>query len=403
MTFKSRSLAIVCGSVVTLTGCAAETTPTTTPSATPEATPLVNSGAPTPTAEPTTLEISWSDSRFDGDVGAAIADRGSFLAVSTYLSQRLVWSSPDGNSWNNTTAPAPAPSDCEFPEPRCFANAAGLGQLVRLGDTLYSFGTACCFNDYLRPVAWRHTDGQDWEAVQSKSDFFAYGGVIDVAAGDDALVASTTNSLGLTSGVWRWTSESSWEATELVGTPSDPLSADDIAWSHGSFVALGATYPDAPAGGQRTLPALWASSDGLSWSPISPPPDATELCSVTGTTAGFVMLGSTETGMAAWTAFGSGEWVRSDIPSDPIPAAEPTGLREKCGVVELDHGLLAFRAIEDGTLIWTSIDGASWDPAQTLDVITGPDLVTAVGNRVALFGHPPGNVRWRLFIGTVDR
>ena len=77
-------------------------------------------------------------------------------------------------------------------------------------------------------------------------------------------------------------------------------------------------------------------------------------------------------------------------------------------IVELDDGFLAFRTVTDGTLTWTSTDGATWEAGEMLAIATGPDQVAAVGNTVVVFGQradpPPdsGEIASRLFIGTVE-
>ena len=190
---------------------------------------------------PTSLALTWSDQPFDGTVAAVAADRGTLVAVSFNPEDRVAWSSKDGRSWAEDFVPDPAPSDCEFfYETRCFPNTAGMGQLVRLGDTLYSFGRTEGFNDYVRPVGWRLTDGQSWQAIQSQSEFYSYGVVIDAAAGNDALVAATSNYAQYSMDVSRWMTDTSWMATNLIGLGDSLLDVYDMAWSGGTFVAVGA-------------------------------------------------------------------------------------------------------------------------------------------------------------------
>ena len=136
------------------------------------------------------------------------------------------------------------------------------GQPAWLDDTLYSFGTACCFNDFYRPVGWRLTDGEAWDAIQSESAFFGFGGVLDLAASDTALVVSTSYGLGATSRVWRWTSDTSWVETNLMASDRDLHSVNDIAWTAGSFLAVGTpnAYGDSvPAPG--VVLVRWADVD----------------------------------------------------------------------------------------------------------------------------------------------
>jgi hypothetical protein len=55
--------------------------------------------------------------------------------------------------------------------------------------------------------------------------------------------------------------------------------------------------------------------------------------------------------------------------------------------VPLERGLLVTLRTEDGLLTWTSTDGRSWEPGETLDLsVYGPPVVAALGNDVVVFG-----------------
>jgi hypothetical protein len=406
---RGRLLGSVVSGVMVLTGCASAGTPSPLASTIADAT---SSPSVQPTssagAKPTSLALTWSDRPFDGTVAAVAPDRGTLVAVSFDPEDRVAWSSTDGRAWAEDPVPDPAPSDCEFYyETRCFPNTAGMGQLVRLGDTLYSFGRTEGFNDYVRPVGWRLTDGQSWQAIQSQSEFYSYGVVSDAAASDDALVAATFNYAQYTSDVSRWMADTSWMATDLMGQGDSLLDVYDMAWSEGSFLAVGAIpEPIDGEGDWPTHPGMWTSNDGLRWLEAPPPGSSTSLCSVTATTKGFVAMGRTEAGMAAWTQATSDNWIRADLGS---PNEDPNRIPvspETCSVVELDNGLLAVHGLEESTETWTSLDGATWARGPTLDVTTLPDLVAALGNTVVLFGWPPGNhaefPKSTLHLGTID-
>ena len=364
---------------------------------------------PTATPPPAPLELTWSPAApFDGTVAAVIGDRDEFVAVSADPERRLAWSSSNGESWISSDVPDPAPSDCEeFYEPRCFPNGAGMGQLVRLGDTLYSIGTTPGFNDYLRPVGWRLTDGQAWQAIESKAGFFGYGHVMDLAASRNALVAAKTNYPQYASDVWRWAPDTSWVATNLAGTNDAPLDVFDMAWSGEAFLAVGEISNYRENGGEPdTLPGVWSSASGRQWQQMPPPEDAVSLCSVTATRFGFVVLGLTDLGIAAWTAPAVGSWTRTDLAAQADVQPDARAYPEICAVVELDDGLLAVHGAQRGTLTWTSRDGLTWARGATLDIATGPDEVAALGDTVVIFGRPItdeglGPVPSSLFVGTV--
>ena len=181
--------------------------------------------------------------------------------------------------------PTPAPSGCDIEDiARCFPNTAGMGQLARLDDTLYSFGTACCFNDFFRPVGWRLTDGEAWDAIQSQSAFFGFGGVLDVAASDTALVVSTSYGLGAT-----FTRLALDIGHELGRNQPDGRVTAICTASTTSPGPPAASWPSEPRMpmGIPSRPRVWSSSDGLTWTPATAPEDAAHLYSVSGTSAGF--------------------------------------------------------------------------------------------------------------------
>lgn len=344
-------------------------------------------------------------------MGGVIADSGQFVAVSD-SHPRVAWTSAKGESWESVRVPNPAPTGCDFPEEtECFPNSAGMGQLVRLGDTMYSIGTTASFNDYLRPVGWRLTDGQDWAVIESDSDFYGFGRMLDLAASDSALVAIKLTGLGGISEVWRWTFDASWIQSDLVDSEDAPLQVHDITWGQETFLAVGATLEpiaDVSSDEWPATVAIWLSSDGLTWTAAPAPDAATSLCSVTATREGFVALGLTESGPAAWISSDAASWSQTDLTIPKGANTEPSMYSPSCGVVELDDGLLATRHLGQGTATWTSVDGTTWEAGPVLDVDSGADLVAAAGDTVVLFGRPPGPLpadgvaRSILLIGTVE-
>jgi hypothetical protein len=368
------------------------------PSASVPSAPTTSSAStePFPTASPlpTTPDITWSEQTYDGTVAAVIADRDRFVIVSAGPESRVARTSADGLTWDDHVVPDPAPSNCtEFYDPICFPNSAGMGLLVRLGDTLYSIGTTESFNDYLRPVGWRWTDGQPWQAIQSQSEFYAFGQVSNLTASDTALVATKFGAARFGSNVWRWTPATSWVAADLAGSVETPKEIFDVTWGADRYVAIGATpqpTDDVASDFWPTSAAMWTSDDGLAWSSVAPPAGAATLCLVTSTTKGFIVLGSTETGAAIWASEDADAWSRADLALPTRVEPYPNGSRGSCSVAELDIGLLATRGVPEGTATWTSIDGRSWESGPVLDISTGPDQVAALRDTVVVFGRRPG-------------
>lgn len=348
-------------------------------SATPSASPDRQSAAPPATAAPEvaspiasppvdSARITWSEADFEGDIADLIGDGAGFIAVGRRDSAASAWSSTDGREWAEHDVPQQ--SFGELPDGAEWR--AGMGALVRLGDTLYSFGGTSMFMDASVGAGWRSTDGRSWEAIESTSEFFG-GQVIAVTASDEALVASTIGFGGPrgTLAMWRWTPATSWVRSSL----NADIMVRALAWADGTFVAAGSG------------PSFWTSPDGLSWTRVAPPEGLSEVCDLTATDAGaFLAFGRTGDRIAAWTSADGHAWVESTLepadmsglPDDPnLPAAA-------CKVVGADGGLIAAMLVGDDTLVWTSLDGLAWEFERThaLGATFGP-----VGRRVLLAAH----------------
>jgi hypothetical protein len=384
--------------MVMLSACGPVVSANPSGSVAPTATPVPATAEPTGSATvspaPAVLRIDWSEQAFEGSIGAVMADRGQFVAVGEDSGARAAWSSPDGRDWVKHAVPDPAPDDCaEFYDPRCFPNSASMGQVVRLGDTVYSIGTTASFNDYLAPVGWRLTDGEAWQAIHSESPFYGFGLVTDLTASGGALVASKFGAAAFTSVVWRWTPQSSWVATDLVGSAAAPIEIFDTTWGRNTFLAIGLTAESVDGVGYDqwpTSPSLWTSVDGLSWNAAAPFPPSATLCSVTATTKGFVVLGTTDVGAAVWLSPDATTWVQFDLGPPAGATPDPYGLFGSCAVTEVGGGLLAFRTIAQGTLTWLSTDGDEWTAGPTLDVSANANQVAALRDTVVLAGYRGG-------------
>jgi hypothetical protein len=265
-----------------------------------------------------------------------------------------------------------------------------MGELVRLGDTLYSFGTTTSFNDDVGTVGWRRTDGQQWAVIESRSPFHGFGAVQDVSASVSALIAIKYDR-GLASDptMWRWTPESSWREADFPGLDVFGVEIVDSAWASGTFAAIGAVPDGDDPQGSKT-PTLWTSDDGATWMTGTTPPDAVQLCSIGSTSHGFIVLGSTASGIASWASTDASSWTRSDLATSAGTTPDPYTRFPTCGVVEFDQGLLAVAVVREGTLTWMSVDGSTWQQGPTLDVAMIEDGMAAVENTVVLFGRSLG-------------
>jgi hypothetical protein len=287
---------------------------------------------------------------------------------------------------------------------------AGMGTLVRLGGTLYSFGATTTFNDYSHGAGWRWTDGQAWEAIQSTSEFFA-GEVIAVTASDEALLASTVTFGGGPRGTldtWRWTPATSWVRTSL----SSDILVDAVTWADGTFLAYGSSV--AAASGAQ--PSMWTSADGLDWTSVGLPEGLSDVCAMTSIGArGFLAFGRAGDRIAAWTSTDGATWVESTVEhADASGITDDTlSLPEACSVVAADGGLVAVMQVDDAQ-IWTSRDGVSWEFQEELEVsgvrvlATGHRLPLAALGRHVLLANTrsdptePDGLRQVVFVGVIE-
>ena len=384
-----------------LTGCGA-TSVTSPPAAStgspaghpPSSTPLPASPATTasstPGADTDAVRFTWSEVEFDGRVAAAAGDGARFVAVGSGSDGAASWTSTDGMHWEEQNVPEVSFGDIDVG----VELTAGMGKLIRLGDTLYSFG-GTQFMDAVLPTAWRWTDGGTWEVIESESEFFL-GSVTSVTASDEALLAVTTSFSGGLRGTvstWLWTAADSWVKTGLASSPEEDISVHDVAWNDDAYIAVGEVAESQQGSGPDAwprAPSIWRSANGRDWTATQLPESASSVCSVTPLpTGGFVALGRTGDGAASWTSIDGGDWVEGTIglPGGPGVRADEQGATP-CNVVAFDGGLLASAPVEGATLTWTSRDGGNWSFDQRLDVFgVHATKMAAVGDHVFLFGN----------------
>lgn len=384
------------------------------------------SSAPSPSASapPTaSVQVEWAEQPFEGNVNAVVADGAQFVALGNVDGSVASWTSSDGVTWRRDPVPDPIfDEDVIGPTgiPIDLARGPGGGQLVRLGDTLYSFGTSN-FMDHNWPVGWRRTDGAAWEYIVSQSAFFSAGVVVDVTASNSALLASTMGGTpevpsGLdyaySASTWLWTPETSWVRSGLAATPEDRIHITATAWSNRTYVAVGVRAE--PTEGQipsswPTTPSIWRSADGRTWANVTLPEGLGALCTVRALpTGGFIGIEIADGVFTAWTSETGAAWTGSGpLPARGLlPSDVPGPFLRGCAVVPLERGLLATVRTEDGLLTWTSADGRTWEPGERLDLsVFGPPVVAALGSDVVVFGtrrDASGGGRPVLLHGTVQ-
>jgi hypothetical protein len=259
-----------------------------------------------------------------------------------------------------------------------------MGPIVRLGETLFSFGTLQGGGDFRRPVAWRSPDGATWEFIESRSDFYQYGGLTEVIASDSGLVAVTDGGLiAPYQTAWRWTSGSSWTKSSLASTSERPLMIDDLVWSGGTYLAAGSRYDprDAEQWWQALEPGLWRSEDGLSWTAVPLPSGMDRGCALAATVDGFLFIGHGLNGSTAWSSTTGSEW---SMIGSLDSAADAT-----CwdGLSAVGSGFVALRNAGDSLVISASRDAAAWSTTEHIGLRSSDTLVAALGESVLIFAQ----------------
>jgi len=362
--------------------------PTDGPSGSPSSTPTAASGGP---------RITWSEQSFEGWVNAVTVDSGQFVAVGKTAAGLAAWMSPDGVTWGLHPVPQPRPDQIlpNFPGDQSqFLGLLFMGPLARLGDTLYSFGTFGGFIDFIRPLGWRSIDGMRWEFIESDNEFFAYGSIQDLAAGDTGLLAARGGGYGqFADGVWLWTPESSWTETGLASSPESFITILDLAWSDSGFIAVGVSAQrdlSTDPGEWPTAAASWVSIDGKTWqaAPSSSGLEMAIMWAVTPVPAGgYIAVGCAECSQyhpggagygdpAAWSSSDGVNWTQVPLPSH--------GKGEALGVVTVDNGFVAVGVVGEDTLTWTSNDGTTWRAGPTLAGRFQPKTLAAKDESVIL-------------------
>jgi hypothetical protein len=378
--------------IVLLAGCQ----PAASSSASPAFSTAPSAGATTsPTATPVSPpppQIAWSDEPFEGAVHAVAVDGAQFVAVGATVDGPTAWTSLDGVAWEKHAVPQPAVLE-EYREGvpggdlKSYLNLPNMGPLARLGDTLFSFGTFAGDNDFFRPLGWRSADGAAWDSIESENPFFDQCcSIVQIAAGDQGLLAVKHNFAGLSGELWLWTASTSWALTWPTKPPeSENLKGAEIldaVWADGKYVAVGmaATYEADNTPEWRTTASSWVSTDGHAWQAA---PDSGDLAgsvmeSVSALPGGgFVAVGCDRCQAGdfgtpvAWVSADGLGWTGSALPSN----VEGTAYR----VLQVGGILLAIGAAQGKTLTWTSADGIGWAAGPMLGAASGGRFPSFVG------------------------
>ena len=388
------------------------TTPSAGASASAEPSPDVTASA-TPAAPPIDeVGFTWTEHAADGDVVAIIADGDRFVAVGRAQDMQGAWVSADGSSWDQMAVPPPA-LDPPPGFPGDAAKASAMGTLVRLDETLYSFGFFN-FMDHIQPVGWRWSDGGQWEPIASTSGFFASGRVTDAVAGDGMLVVARHEAAltldGIDSSIWAWSPATSWVQSNWP-TGYGPLLFTDLAKDDGQYLAVGFAVNPAPLA--RQVPVVVGSADGLGWTALQPPIDEGQLCAIQAEPGGgFLAIGVEKDRTVAWTSPNGSEWSgvtlagEDDMIDDPAP--EP--FVALCELVTLAGDPVAVVADAEGLHSWIRSATHQWiEGPEMPDVAMSDPLqqqVAAMNDTIVIITHgltADNEVTSTLHVGTLTR
>ena len=320
-----------------------------------------------------------------------MGDGSRFVAVGAGDASEgtTAWTSRDGIDWERHAVPEKSFGEIgDGQELR-----AGMGKLLRLGDTVYSFGSMQ-FMDSVLGAGWRWTDGKPWEVIESTSAVFG-GRVTDAAASEDALFAaqiSFAKGLYGTFTTWLWTPATSWVMTPLSSTQDEDIGVDVVSWAAGTYVAAGwsaladegTERPDWP----RT-PALWTSADGMDWTAVSVPDRMSAVCDIVpAPPGGFVALGTADDRLAAWTSDDGRSWRQGEFDLPDTSAYGLVAAPQYCSMAVGNELVVAVVSDQSETRVWTSQGGDVWSFGGQLNISNG--LVAASGDRVVIVGYREG-------------
>ena len=323
--------------------------------------------------------LVFTEQPFQGNPVAILADAGGWVAVgASETGAPAAWTSSDAVKW--TPHPVPDPN-AEMREKDGFIGSV-MGPMAKWGDTWFSFGTVigCC--DGRGVLAWRSTDGQAWEVIQSESPLFTDGYYVQqLVAHDGGLVAREIGFPLYSSRAWSWTPEDSWVASDLGGFEdgASPVLLTGLAWDGQRFVAVGGPFRgdyDAPPTG-----GVWLSLDGKRWETTEVPTMSTaqldSLVALRG--GGFLAIGQQDGVPVAWGSADGRTWEARSLPEDAGLAATQ--------VFQAGDALLALGFGDDRTAAWISVDGLSWGAPAALPPLDATRVVAGSADHVVIIGR----------------
>ena len=360
--------------------------PTTEPAPTSEASSSSVVDAPANPLVPAALGMNWERVPADvalenGWISAVTAGGPGLVAVggSTARGDAQVWLSADGVSWERIDSDVFGGQEED--------GLRGDGNQVMTDVVSGPFGLVAVGADENGAAVWLSNDGRSWSRVPHDEEVF--GGVGGpamerVVVGGPGLVAIGSGPEGSagdgTGAVWVSADAITW--TQVVDddfeVAGENISMTDLTLWNGLLVAVGNRNSSTSSTGMDWLrPAVWLSSDGLSWErlpegavPMDPgdigdvaPGPGMVIKAVATSEGGLVAVGTGlhEYQTAVWTSDNGRDWslLAGEFYSDDPPYEAFWG---SASIAELDGRLVASFMGSDS--LWASDDGgATWHEA----------------------------------------
>lgn len=357
-----------------------------------------------PPSLPSTPDV-WTRVPFPSDVGDAVlsitAGGPGLVAVGfgsdAYRTGAAVWTSADGRTWTNV--------HLGLGDGPIFDVTTGGPGLVAVGTTSGGWGAG---SGDLAPV-WTSVDGLSWSRAPSDPAFRG-AWLRAVTAGGPGLVAVGSTLDGPQA--WYSPAGTTWERASVPPAPPDVAhdgrQADawmqDVAATGDRLVAVGQIGLQVGENGVRYVPAMWTSTDGVTWTEISLDedvfPSESEVRSVAAGPGGFVAVGGIFRDVPmVWTSEDGLTWRRVSDEQDAFVSRSSGGqdAREDLyfiadSVAAGGGGYVAMGGDQwcvynrwDCTpaeaAVWTSTDGETW-----VRVPTGPVFQVGRTQRVQVVG-----------------
>jgi hypothetical protein len=319
------------------------------------------------------------------NTAVATAPDGRFVALASAIDGRqapVVLHSGDGVTWT-AGGSLPASGDTQVSAIARWGNL-----LVAVGEDTTALWAAMAKGEATTAVpagaAWTSTDGTTWQRVPDQPAF-APGELLRVTAGPAGIMAVR----GLDVGSLVFSRDGTTWSDAPVGTPGAKVTG--VAATDEGFVAVGSV---------ETSAAAWMSPDGQHWQRATFPDgsDASaDLVSVAAQGRRVVALGAvpapgdeaipiTWTGLASWLSTdGGASWMQTGsalhgTAPDLYPSSSPD-------LYALSGGFIGVGPNAQGNMaVWTSVDGAKWQPA-TIDATSEEfGLSLAVSGSRAIIG-----------------